>query len=306
MQKVVLRVPGSCGELLQGRIEGQNFLVSCPINLYTKVSAVYDSAATGVIINQKASKTEKALTMLLEHYNCEQNSIKINIQSQLKAGIGMASSTADISAATAALMLLLNNKIDFPLLKKICLKIEPSDSVFLEGIRFFDHLQGKKDYLLGPVPELDILMFKETGLVDSLIFNRSKKLLFLNKAKEKEIKNSYKLLKKGLQNNDYQLIGRAATTSSLAHQKILYKRNLASIVKIIKAKKGVYGVNIAHSGTIIGILIDKNFEEKKLLAKIKENTTELEYLKRVKMISGGIERRLNYGASAWRKLNSDC
>lgn len=308
MKQITVRVPGSCGELIQGRLDEHNFLISCPINLYTEVSARFTEAEKRVIINKNTSspestlKTKAAVEKLLDCYSFKQKSIKITINSQLITGIGMASSTADISAALAAVMLLLKNKVDFKLLEKICLSLEPTDSVFLAGIRFFDHLSGKTDCFIAEAPDLDILLFKEKGAIDSLKFNQSEKLAFLNKRKEKMIKKSFQLIKNGLLNSNYQLLGRGTTLSSLAHQKILYKENLNKLLKIIEGESSIYGVNIAHSGTITGVLVSKYFAAEKLLKEIKMGT-ELEYLQRVKMISGGIERRDQFGTPTWRKIN---
>jgi len=308
LQQVTVRVPGSCGELLQGSIDNQNFLISCPINLFSQVSAHFTDNEKRVIINKNNSstestfKTEFAVKKLLDHYGFKQKSIKINLTSQLITGIGMASSTADISAAAAAVMLLLKNKVDFGLLKKVCLSIEPTDSVFLDGIRFFDHLSGEKDCFIAEAPELEILLLKEKGTVDSLKFNQSEKLKFLNKSKEKNVKKSFRLIKKGLINNNFQLLGRGTTISSLAHQIIIQKKSLNKLLKLTEGESDIYGVNIAHSGTLTGILVRDNFAAEDLLKKIKAET-ELEYLQRVKMISGGIERREQVGTSTWRKIN---
>ncbi|MFW6294806.1 MAG: GHMP kinase [Halanaerobium sp.] len=308
MQQVTVRVPGSCGELLQGSLDGQDFLISCPINLYSQVSAHFTESKKRIIINKNNSssentfKIETALKKLLNHYNFKQKAVKINLDSQLTAGIGMASSTADISAAVAAVMLLLKNKVDFKLLKNICLDLEPTDAVFLAGIRFFDHLKGKTDYFIAEAPDLDILLFKEKGIVDSLRFNQSEKLASLNKKKEEKIKKSLRLIQTGLKNNNHQLLGSGTTLSSLAHQKILYKENLNQLLKIIQGESQIYGVNIAHSGTITGVLVAEDFSSEKIIKKIKAETG-LKYLQRVKMISGGIERRDNNEASAWRKIN---
>ncbi|OEG63221.1 MAG: GHMP kinase [Halanaerobium sp. MDAL1] len=308
MQQITVRVPGSCGELLQGSIDDQNFLISCPINLYSEVSVHLTEGEKQVIINKNNSvtestfKTKTAVEKLLDYYNLKQKSIRITINSQLITGIGMASSTADISAALAAVMLLLENKVDFKLLQSICLELEPTDSVFLDGIRIFDHLKGKNNYLIAEAPGLDILLLKENGTVDSLEFNQSEKLKFLNKSKEENTKKSFELIKKGLKNNNCQLLGRGATVSALAHQEILYKENLDKLLKIVQGQKQIYGINIAHSGTITGVLVTENFESEKLLKEIKMET-ELEYLQRVKMISGGIERRGQFGTPTWRKIN---
>ena len=308
MQQITVRVPGSCGELLQGSIDDQNFLISCPVNLYSTVSVHLTEGEKRVIINKNNSitestfKTETAVKKLLDYYNFKQKSIKINLTSQLITGIGMASSTADISAALAAVMLLLKNKVDFKLLQNICLELEPTDGVFLDGIRFFDHLNGQQNYFIAGTPGLDILLLKEKETVDSLEFNQSENLESLNKSKEENTKKSFRLIKKGLKNNNCQLLGRGATVSALAHQEILYKENLNKLLKIVRGHKQTYGINIAHSGTITGVLVSKDFAAKKLLKEIKMET-ELEYLQRVKMISGGIERRDQFGTPTWRKIN---
>lgn len=319
MQKIKVRVPGSCGELIQGTINGNNFLISCPINLYSEITLFKiestETAANKIVIEKKYKnqagenkvgdfstiKTKKAVQKIIKHYSLQGLNIKINIISELIPGIGMASSTADISGAGAALMLLLKNRVDFELLKKICLSLEPSDSVFLPGIRIFDHLQGKKDLFLAEAPELDILIFKEKGEVDTFQFNTAQDLSSLNSAKEKKIIKAFSLIKKAFKDNDYELLGSSCSLSSLAHQEILFKKNLNKVLKIGEKFKELYGVNIAHSGTIIGLLIKQNSAAEDLIAKIKAET-ELEFIKRVKMISGGIERRDNIGASAWRKI----
>jgi len=37
MKKVTVKIPGSCGELVQGISENNNFQVTCPINLFSYI-----------------------------------------------------------------------------------------------------------------------------------------------------------------------------------------------------------------------------------------------------------------------------
>lgn len=312
MQKVTVRVPGSCGELVQGSIAGQDFLISAPINLYTRITAAlmdYQTTNKKIAISQPAPKAEAAARKVLDYYNYQQKSIKLELNSQLEQGVGMASSTADISAAAAAVMLLLNKKVDLKLLKKICLSIEPTDSVFLKGLRVFDHLQGKKDCFIAEAPEIDILIFKEKGKIDSLNFNKSKKLSALNNLKSKQVKKAVELVKKGLKNKDYSLLAKGSTLSAFAHQDILFKKNLTKLLEIINNRTNLYGLNIAHSGTLIGILTASSFSELEFnnLSKKIAKKTDLKYMQRVKFISGGIERMVFDGKSAptWRKIKEN-
>lgn len=303
MDEVTVRVPGTCGELIQGSIDGNDFLVSCPISLYSRMNVQIDESIHQIRINKYLPRTYQAVEFLLKEFGLQNMGIKINIESDLINAAGMASSTADISAALAAIMLLFKGEVDLDLLKKTAVSIEPSDGVFLDGLHIFNHRSGEQAEYLGEAPEIDILLFKEPGMVDSLKFNKNKKLSELNKCKEKRLEIALSILKKGIKEKNCQLIGRAATISSLAHQHILHKKTLKKLIEITADNEQVYGVNIAHSGTLIGIMTADDFRGKKLILELKEKLPELKYLNRVKMISGGIEMRINNGTSTWRKLN---
>ena len=89
-------------------------------------------------------------------------------------------------------------------------------------------------------------------------------------------------------NNKY--IGKACVMSAYANQKILYKKQLEDIM-IISEDYQAIGVNVAHSGTVIGVLFDDNCEEsliEECKQKILSECFDLHYLNLVKMISGGI------------------
>ncbi|RQD69618.1 MAG: GHMP kinase, partial [Halanaerobium sp. MSAO_Bac5] len=181
MHQVTVRVPGSCGELIQGSIDDKDFLVSCPIDLYSRVNVQFDQSIQRIKTNNYAPRTQKAGEYLLKALDLPEQGIKININSDLINAAGMASSTADIAASLAAIMILTKGAVDLNLLKEIAVKIEPSDSVFLEGLHIFNHRSGKEAEYLGEAPKMDILLFKEAGRVDSLKFNQNKKLQLLNK-----------------------------------------------------------------------------------------------------------------------------
>jgi L-threonine kinase len=283
------KVPGSCGELIQGTIAKSNFLVTCPIDLYSLITVKLSEDYAGFNTNINAEKTVIAVKKVLLELNRAELGARIEINSQLLRGKGMASSTADIAAATGATMAALGYNQDLNLIKKIALEIEPTDGVFLPGICFFDHLEGKVLEYLGEPPELDILIFSERGQVDTINFNRRYDLPRLNSDKEGVIQEAIGLIRAGIKTKNLKFIGQGATLSSLAHQSILYKPNLEKIIYLTEKIDGVYGVNIAHSGTLIGLIIEKDLPEGDLLTNIKANTSGLTFIKRVQMISGGLE-----------------
>ncbi|AZO95917.1 GHMP kinase [Halocella sp. SP3-1] len=288
-RQATIRVPGSCGELVQGSIAGQDFLVSCPINLYSQVTVELSSLYQGIKVNRYAPRLVEAVQKTLIYLKQDGLGARVKIESDLLVGKGMASSTADITAATAGVMLALDYPIDNQLIKEIALGIEPTDSIFLPGLQLFDHREGKLARYLGEAPLLDILIFTEMGKVDSTIFNQREDLGFLNYSKEGLVRQALNLIEKGIKKNKPELIGEGASLSSKAHQDILYKKGLEQLLGLIRGENGIYGVNIAHSGTLMGVLVNKQYPEEKLISIISREIPYLKYIRRAAIISGGIE-----------------
>lgn len=289
MFTTVVKVPGSCGELAQGVIAGQDFLISCPIDIYSKVSLKLSKDINGIIIDDSFEKSRKAIEKTLKYYNKIDLGGIFEIESDLLQGRGMGSSTADMVACIAGIMDNLNCEIDLQVIKNIILSIEPSDGIFLPGINLFDHKNGSREIYLGEPPNIAILIFSMPGLVDTLAFNQNKVLDRLKREKELEIKNSLKYIKEGIKTGNKKMIGKGATISSFAHQNILHKPYLLEIKNLVDGYKVVFGVNIAHSGTLIGILVEPDFDDVRLIDEIKLIDSDLEYITKANLISGGIE-----------------
>lgn len=78
---VMVRVPGSCGELVQGYWQGEPFLVTCPINRYTTVH-VSSGLAGCCGLGRKASL---ALQAVCRHLGKERLPWGIRLTSELRA-----------------------------------------------------------------------------------------------------------------------------------------------------------------------------------------------------------------------------
>lgn len=289
MQKqVTVKVPGSCGELVQGVINSSDFLITCPVNLYSSVTVELEETINRVVIDSKLCKTKKALQLLLDYYRLEIG-VRVQRRSELKIGMGMASSTADITAACAALMKALGRDVDPGIIAKIALAIEPTDGTFFSGINLFDHRQGSIRRFLGYPPPLEIIMFSENGTVNTLDFNSRPDLEEKNLQKKDRVAEAVKLVKKGLETGCAEMIGRGATISSKAHQAIIFRSYLEQLLQIITLHKGIYGLNIAHSGTVIGILVKPEGDYTEIIEKIENEIPALAYLGRTRMIAGGLK-----------------
>ncbi len=284
-KKKTASAPGTCGELVQGFIDGKDFLITCPIDLWSEVT-VFFTDETNTYDN--FPKARAAIEAALKISGETQLGIGFIRKSDLPIGKGMSSSTADIAAAFQAACELLQVDYDEDQIADTALSIEPSDGIMYPGICIFDHRKGTWREILGDPPQMDIVILDPGGTVDTLEFNGNKNLLELNLKKETDIQKALYLVKEGIREKDPEKIGYGATISSIANQEILFKPHLDEIIKISKELKAM-GVNIAHSGTVMGIL----------LADIGPHPDELaEYLQKKypdwsiqtsKIISGGIK-----------------
>ena len=255
-----VRAPGTCGEFLQGSIDGQSFLVTCPINRYSYAlsNVIQPFSKEFCALQPKSAQARKLVQELVQQKNKNQICPPVYVRSDILQGKGMASSSADISVTAMATALAMDYDLSLKELEQICLSVEPTDASFYQGVTQFDYIKGTISKPLGMCPPLKILVFDEGGSIDTVSFNKQADLQ--NKILEKEsiIQESFDLFKQGLITHDIKLIGQAATLSAFGNQRILYKPNLYDFHDIGNSYNSV-GTIIAHSGTIMGLLFPVDY-----------------------------------------------
>ena len=255
-----VRAPGTCGEFLQGSIDGQSFLVTCPINRYSYAlsNVIQPFSKEFCALQPKSAQARKLIQELVQQKNKNQICPPVYVRSDILQGKGMASSSADISVTAMATALAMDYDLSLKELEQICLSVEPTDASFYQGVTQFDYIKGTISKPLGMCPPLKILVFDEGGSIDTVSFNKQADLQ--NKILEKEsiIQESFDLFKQGLITHDIKLIGQAATLSAFGNQRILYKPNLYDFHDVGNSYNSV-GTIIAHSGTIMGLLFPVDY-----------------------------------------------
>ncbi len=262
-------VPGTCGELVQGTLSGSNFLVTCPVNWFSRVTVTIQedgSSSAGIVFPAERTKTAQAVRRALDREGCPGPGAVVDVASSLPVGKGMASSTADLSAACYAVAVALKRRLSPQAVAEIALSIEPSDGTFSPGITLIDHVHGRLLERIGEPLPLGLLVLDFGGAVDTLEFNRRSDLAELNEANEPVTRRALDLVREGLRRQDPGRLGEGATMSALANQRILPKPNLEAIVDYALAR-GAYGVNVAHSGTVAGILLPPGREAEEPLVR---------------------------------------
>lgn len=265
----VVSSPGSCGEFIQGYAEGSSFMVTCPIDRFSYAFSGFEGE--GEPLPPKAlSAVEKTMA-----YLGEEKRVPLKLKSHILKGKGMASSTADISAACQAAALACGRKLSEREIADIALSIEPSDATFFKGVVQFDYREGRLIREMGLCPAMQILVYDCGGEVDTMLFNSRNDLVDLQKSNETKIKEALSLFKEGIRLQSLDLIGRAASMSSFANQKILYKKPLEDFYHL-GLEQGGKGIICAHSGTVLGLILPmekdamavKNFLDKEMKGRI--------------------------------------
>ena len=282
----IAKAPGSCGELVQGTLNEESFHVSCPINLYSQVRVVLNDE--GRIAGPPDKwKTKEAIKRTLEFFGKEDLGANFEIDSKLPLGKGMASSTADIGAASLATASALKKEIAPQEISKIALSIEPTDGTLFNGIVIFDHRNGALFRILGKASDMEIIVIDLGGEVNTLEFNK-KNLTKLNRQREREVKKAFQLVEEGIERKNSRLIAKGATISAFSNQKILYKPALNRIWKVSQ-ETGALGINVAHSGTVVGILAEPNKVDFKELKNFLQDRGIGEVFYKTKIVNEGLQ-----------------
>jgi L-threonine kinase len=280
--------PGSCGELVQGTWNGVNFLIPCPINLYSlaRVTLRPGSAVSGPTGRSKATAAVRKILDFLGHQDLGG---ELTIQSEIPTGKGMASSTADIGAAILATSSALGVSIKPRDLARLAISIEPTDGTLLPGITLLDHVRGQWILPLGVAPAAQILVVDPGGEVDTLQFNSLPQLSNLNRINEPITRQAFHLVRRGIQERNLHLLGEGTTLSAEANQSILGK-NLLPELKRWGKQRGCQGIIAAHSGTVLGMIYPHNLDLGPEEAELRRVFPEIANVWKVRLIPGGVKQ----------------
>lgn len=263
LSPLYIKAPGTCGELMQGAIDDQDFLVNCPINLfsYAKLQPIENSGLQLTNVN-RYTKIRDTILLAAEEYLIKINH-QISINSDIPRGKGMASSSADISAAFEAVCRHYDISLTPEIFAHIVTEIEPSDCVNFLGVSHINHLTGRL-YESFPAPRgMSVLVVDCGGEVDTVNFDRMQ-ARNLYRENQPYLRNTLQQLKSGLLNGDLSAIAHAATKSAQLNQKIHFKPQFEELLAT-SMKAGALGVNCAHSGTVLGVLYRSDDELKERL-----------------------------------------
>lgn len=280
----MVSVPYTCGELVQGLWEGMPALVSCPIDRYAAVT-ICGGKTDGWQIQGDFPKARAALQMARENLPQAGRGL-LELDSCAPRGRGYGTSTADIASCLYAI------GCDTATTAEIAIRIEPSDSTIFPGLTLFDHRQGAFTQTWGSAPPLNVILLDPGGQVDTIQFNQLDHQENLKKQSSTH-QEAFNLLKTSLEIEDWQMFGEAASLSARAHQEILENQLLEKSFSLAK-QVGALGVCRAHSGTILGLIIDPiEINMTEVAAYISEQLPESVNTTCHRMTNGGPKYQIN-------------
>lgn len=253
-----VKVCGSCGEFVQGFFNGEPILITCPIEKFTTVTISDEFGGVEGL-------GEKSLAMLK---NFGELKFGIRLETELPRGKGMASSSADLAAVAKAVALSFGKNISAEEIAKLAASIEPTDGIFFSGVVAMNPVTGKFLKNISVSEKYAVAIFDYGGEVDTVKFNRRSN--FQIPALDDVL--NFEMVEK----------------SALANQEILHKKNLCEIISYAKSI-GAVTVNVAHSGTVIGIFFhngDLNIDKK--ISEIARRFDFIKFLMKTKLTDGGI------------------
>ena len=278
---IMVRVPGSCGELVQGFADGEPFLGTCPIDRYTTVQV----SERFFELDGLGEKSQQALRLALARLGRSSFPYGMRLTSELPRGKGMASSSADIAAVVVAVMEAFGESWTPELIMDIAVQIEPTDGVFCPGIVLMNQVSGKVWKCFLQVPALHGAVFDVGGMVDTCTFHQQENVA-------EDMCEMFNAFRQVMESGQAERIAQIAAESALANQRLLYKEELAQIW-LLGQSAGAWGVNVAHSGTVLGLWWSavKDAAELHACAERIARNVGVDYLGLVSLCPGGVEVR---------------
>lgn len=238
--------PGSFGEIIQGRITGKDILLSCPINMFTKVEMFETKTVKN---NYNTIKCRNFMKNILNNWGYERyfNQIDIKVTSEIPIGKGLASSTADLSAVYLCLIKMFNKQLSMDEFIDNCLFIEPTDSIIFSKFTLFEYKNGKYKENIGEYFKFYILAFEGEKLVNTVDFNKNTKVPLEN------VEDLVPTLKDAIINKNINNLGKVSTESIIRNLKRLDYKEKDLIIDIMNNTGGL-GIIGAHSGNALGVI----------------------------------------------------
>lgn len=251
------------GELLQGVFEEtdgrlKRVLVSIPCGIF-KSEARFIPNDSDVVEVEPAWKVKscRAVALTLSSLGRHDCGGRLQIRSNIPVGWGLGSSTSDVTAAIRATANAVGERLSPHKIAALAVRAETAcdSTMFGEQMVLFAQREGIviEDFR-SSLPKLEVLGFNTSSNgngVDTIGFPAARYSWWEIEA----FRPMVGLLRRAVHLRSPQLLGQVSSASATINQQYLPKPYFQDL-KEISAEVGAVGLQVAHTGTIAGLLFD--------------------------------------------------
>lgn len=254
---------GHHGELVQGVFETENGLCRALVSLHCnalKSFARFVPDAEGKLRIEPADchKALRAAQLTLKYFDIDTATISgtISMQTNIPRGRGLGSSTADVVATIRAIADALSMDLSAEATAEIAVAAEVAcdSTMFPHQSLLFGHREGRAlEFFGGNLPPITVVSIDCQP--DEIVETLNVPLTDYTPVEVGTFQAIKSLIKRGWREGNLRLIGLAATASARINQTRFPKPHFEEIYSLGQSK-GALGIQVAHSGTVLGLLFD--------------------------------------------------
>jgi uncharacterized protein involved in propanediol utilization len=253
---------GHHGELVQGVFEDDQCrlhrgLVTLPLDrLRSTVRLTIDGSESLVVEPADRIKARSSVLLTLEQLGWPATGGHLSVKSNIPVGHGYGSSTADVVASIRAVATALGTKLPPSSISRLAVAAEiaaDATAFETEAVLFAQREGEVLEHFGGALPPFILLGFKANGIdtVDTLDLPAARYDL----EEIQQFRGMRAMVARAVQHQDLPLLARAATLSAIMSQHHFPKPCFEFVTDLLKYP-GVLGLQVAHSGTLYGLLFD--------------------------------------------------
>lgn len=259
---------GHHGEILQGVFRDD--MGAKHRGLVTLLCPYFESIAWGELTTEQVVtidppdrvKAARAAELLLKELGRSDLGLRLRIRSNIPAGYGLGSSTADILAALRSVAVALGQRLTPEHLLSLAVKAETASdaTMFTEEAVLIAHRDGVLlDRFEKPLPDFTLVSVNVApdNPVETLQFAPAR----YTDAEIETFGVLWRDLRIAVEAGDLSLLGKVATVSARINQRHLPQPNFGLIVEIAEQGQAC-GIQVAHSGRMIGIMMPPRLHRK--------------------------------------------
>lgn len=255
------------GEILQGAVEEgdgrlRHGLVSLRCKIFSSDASFVPAGGAVVVKPGWKVKARRAAELALARLHPSCRGGRLTVSSNIPPRWGLGSSTSDVTAAIRAVAAAFGQNLPAEVVADLSVQAEvASDStMFDDRAVLFAFRDG---YVIedfgGRLPPLEVFGFN-TDVTGAGVDTLNYPLARYTRVEVEALRPLVELLRRAVRSQDPRLVGQVASASARINQRYLRMRHYDYLERLV-GRVGALGLQVAHSGTVAGLLFDPQAPE---------------------------------------------